>query len=399
MRYLAPHLPGIDIAPTNLPGDAGRAMLAALGDAPPNGMTIGWVITPTLPARMIDRGEPSLGKRIRLLGQVEREPIAFVSPASEPANSIQDIIQRASDDADAVPLGTPPAGSPPHLAALRLQVLAQTQLNIVTFPSSEAARQAVLDGNVSAAALGLSAAIGDLRDGHLTALGIAARRRFGPLPDTPVLDEGGIPLSAFITRGIGVPVGTPPDAVSVAGRCHSRGGPGRSLSASRQRRAGTTRPGRRAQTGWRRCEPNKRCSRSSGRPIPGCRRRAGNVPRASRHRGIRNDEAQADGTIPFLGPQVPGQMQRHPVGPRQQRIRQRTLLRPKHHRLQARPATLALHERSDRVCLPPHPVRPHHPSPMQHQNRFLVTGPERGKPFQMARNFEPLRRKPPACPQ
>jgi tripartite-type tricarboxylate transporter receptor subunit TctC len=214
VKYLAPHLPENDITPTNLPGDAGRAMLAALGDAPPNGMTIGWVITPTLPARMIDRGEPSLGKRIRLLGQIEREPIAFVSPSSEPANSIQDIIQRASDDADAVPLGTPPAGSPPHLAALRLQVLAQTQLNIVTFPSSEAARQAVLDGNVSAAALGLSTAIGDLRDGHLTALGIAARRRFGPLPDTPVLDEGGIPLSAFITRGIGVPVRTPPDAVA-----------------------------------------------------------------------------------------------------------------------------------------------------------------------------------------
>jgi tripartite-type tricarboxylate transporter receptor subunit TctC len=177
-------------------------------------MTVGWVITPTLPARMIDRGEPSLGKRIQLLGQIEREPIAFVSPASEPANSIQDIIQRASDDADAVPLGTPPAGSPPHLAALRLQVLAQTQLNIVTFPSSEAARRAALDGNVSAAALGLSAAIADLRDGHLTALGIASRRRFGLLPDTPVLDEGGIPLSAFITRGIGVPIGTPTDAVA-----------------------------------------------------------------------------------------------------------------------------------------------------------------------------------------
>lgn len=213
-RYLAPHLPGNDIAPTNLSGDAGRVMLAALGDAPPNGMTIGWVVTPTLPARMVDRGDPSLGKRIRLLGQIEREPIAFVSPASEPANSIQDIVQRASDDADAVPLGTPPAGSPPHLAALRLQVLAQTQLNIVTFPSSEAARQAVVDGNVSAAALGLSAAIGDLRAGNLTALGIAARRRFGLLPDTPVLDEGGIPLSAFITRGIGVPVGTPPDVAA-----------------------------------------------------------------------------------------------------------------------------------------------------------------------------------------
>ena len=212
--YLAPRLSGTDITLTNLPGDSGRAMLAALGTAAPDGMTTGWVVMPTLPARMIDRGEPSLGQRIQLLGQVEREPIAFVSQASEPANSIQDIIQRASDDADAVPLGTPPAGSPPHLAALRLQVLAQSQLNIVTFPSVGAARQAVLDGNVSAAALGLSAIIHDLGDGRLTALGIAARRRFGLLPDTPVLDEGGIPLSAFISRGIGVPAGTPPNIVA-----------------------------------------------------------------------------------------------------------------------------------------------------------------------------------------
>jgi tripartite-type tricarboxylate transporter receptor subunit TctC len=212
--FLAPHLPGFDIALHNLPGDAGRTMLAALGDAAPNGATIGWVVTPTLPARMIDRGEPSLGQRIQLLGQVEREPVAFVSPSKDPANTIQDIIQRASDDADAVPLGTPPAGSPPHLAALRLQVLAQTQLNIVTFPSAAAARQAVLAGNVSVAALGLSEVIGSIRDGNLTAIGIAARRRFGLLPDTPVLDEGGIPLSAFVRRGIAVPAGTPPELIA-----------------------------------------------------------------------------------------------------------------------------------------------------------------------------------------
>lgn len=208
---LGPHLPGTDFALTNVPGEAGRTMLAALGDAPPNGTVLGWVTTPTLPARMIDRDEPSLGQRIQLLGQIEREPIAFVSRSNDPATTIQDIIQRASDDADAVPLGTPPAGSPPHLAALRLQVLAQTQLNIVTFPSAAAALQAVLDGNVSAAALGLVDVIAPLRDGTLSAIGIAARRRFGLLPDTPVLDEGGIPLSAFVRCGVAVPAGTPAD--------------------------------------------------------------------------------------------------------------------------------------------------------------------------------------------
>ena len=214
VQVLAPLMPGTDITLTNLPGDAGRTMFAALGDAPANGTIVGWVVTPALPARMIDRDDQALGQRIRLLGQVEREPIAFVSPSSDPANSIQDIIQRASDDADAVPLGTPPPGSPPHLAALRLQVLAQTQLNIVTFPSAAAARQAVLAGNVSAAALGLSEVIGNLRAGDLSAIGIAARRRFGLLPDMPILDEGGIPLAAFIRRGIGVPAGTPLEALA-----------------------------------------------------------------------------------------------------------------------------------------------------------------------------------------
>lgn len=215
VSFLAPHLPGIDIIPRNLPGDSGRTMLTALGSAAPDGTTIGWVVTPTLLARILDRGDPSLSQRIQLIGEVEREPVAFVSPTTDPANAIQDIIRRASDDADAVPLGTPPAGSPPHLAALRLQVLAQTQLNIVTFPSSAAARQAVLAGNVSAAALGLSAVIGDIRDGSLSAIGIAARRRFGLLPDAPSLDEGGIPLSAFIRCGIAVPVGTPPDLIAL----------------------------------------------------------------------------------------------------------------------------------------------------------------------------------------
>lgn len=203
------HLDTIDIAMRNVPGGGGRAMLTALGEAPPDGATIGWVSTPSLPARMIDQNDPSLILRIRLLGQMEREPVAFVSPASDPVDSVQDIIQRAGNDADAVPLGTPPAGSPPHLAALRLQVLAQTRLNIVTFPSAAAAVQAVLAANVSAAALGLSDVIEGLRDGKLTAIGIAARRRFGVLPDTPVLNEAGVPLAAFIRRGIAVPSGTP----------------------------------------------------------------------------------------------------------------------------------------------------------------------------------------------
>jgi tripartite-type tricarboxylate transporter receptor subunit TctC len=208
---LESHWPGTGIGIRNLPGEAGWTMLTALASAPPTGSVLGWVSTPNICARMIDRGDPGLIDRIQLLGLVQREPVAFVSPSADPVESVQDLIRRAADDADAAPLATPPAGSPPHLTALRLQGLAQTRLNIITFPSAAAAAQAVLAGNVSAAALGLSEVIDGIRDGDLYAIGIAARRRFGLLPDTPVLNEAGIPLSAFIGRGIALPAGAPVD--------------------------------------------------------------------------------------------------------------------------------------------------------------------------------------------
>ncbi|MBN8873699.1 MAG: hypothetical protein J0H67_12745 [Rhodospirillales bacterium] len=210
--FLSQRLDGAEIAIRNLPGEAGLVALNALAAAPPTGATVGWVSAPNLPARMVDHAADGLLGRLTLIGAIEREPIAFVSPAAAPLDSVQDIVRRAAEDADAVPIGTPPAGSPPHLAALRLQLLTQTRLNIVTFPSALAARQAVIAGNVAAAALGLSDAIGALREDKLAGIGIAARARAGMLPDLPVLNEAGVPLSATIRRGLAVPVGVP-DAV------------------------------------------------------------------------------------------------------------------------------------------------------------------------------------------
>jgi tripartite-type tricarboxylate transporter receptor subunit TctC len=156
---------------------------------------------------MVDRGIDDLMQRITLVGAVAKEPIAVVSPAATPLSSVQDIVARAAEDAEAVPLGTPPPGSPPHLAALRLQVLAGTRLNIVAFPSAAAARQAAVAGNVAAAALGLSSAIEELREGKLVGLGIAAANRSDVFPDLPPLRDSGLDLSAMIRRGLAAPAG------------------------------------------------------------------------------------------------------------------------------------------------------------------------------------------------
>jgi tripartite-type tricarboxylate transporter receptor subunit TctC len=211
--FLARHLPSTDIDVRNIQGSAGLAAARALAEAAPAGSVLGWVATPTLPARMVDRGGGDLMQHIVLLGAVQKEPICIVSPAATPLVSVQDIVERSADDAGAVPLGTPPPGSPPHLAALRLQSIAGTRLNIVAFPSAEAARQAAVAGNVAAAALSLSNAIGELREGRLVGLGIAAKNRADVFPDMPPLRDSGLDLSAVIYRGLAAPAGLPQDMV------------------------------------------------------------------------------------------------------------------------------------------------------------------------------------------
>jgi tripartite-type tricarboxylate transporter receptor subunit TctC len=207
--FLTRHLAFTDIDIRNIQGSAGLAAARMLADASPTGGVLGWVATPTLPARMVDRGADDLMQHIILLGAVQKEPICIVSPAATPLSSVQDIVERSADDAGAVPLGTPPPGSPPHLAALRLQSIAGTRLNIVAFPSAEAARQAAVAGNVAAAALSLSNAIGELREGRLVGLGIAAKSRADVFPDMPPLRDSGLDLSAVIYRGLAAPAGLP----------------------------------------------------------------------------------------------------------------------------------------------------------------------------------------------
>jgi tripartite-type tricarboxylate transporter receptor subunit TctC len=204
--FLERHIPGAEVVVENRPGEGGLVAYRALAAAPADGTVLGWIATPSLPARTVDRpGADTVMQRLQLIAAVQKEPIAFVSSSESPLTSAQDIVTRSSENAEAMPLGTPPAGSPPHLAALRLQAISGTPLNIVAFPSPSAARQAALDGTVAAACLGLGDAINCLRGGRLSGLGLAARNRSDAFPDMPALRESGLIMSAFVRRGLAAP--------------------------------------------------------------------------------------------------------------------------------------------------------------------------------------------------
>ncbi len=200
--FLARYLPGTDITMTNLPGEDGLAACQAMLRAPPDGTALLWAATPALTAACLAADQAALLDSIGFLAALRTEPIVFVATARSKLVTCADLLHNADLRGPAKPLATPPAGSPGHLAALRLQELSRTPLAIITFPSSVAARAAARGGTACAAALVLSDVIDELRAGLLIGLGLTAPTMVAGLPTIPPVAYAGVELSMTVRRGV-----------------------------------------------------------------------------------------------------------------------------------------------------------------------------------------------------
>jgi tripartite-type tricarboxylate transporter receptor subunit TctC len=165
---------------------------------------VGVLTTPLILARAVETSEASPLSRISPLAALIEEPVILVT-APGGAGSVEAL----RDAAPGVALGTPPAGTGPHLAGLRLAEGAG--LPLLVFPSASAARQAAAAGHVAAAVLTLPDAIGYLRDNRLVALGVASSRRIALLPDLPTLREAGLEALGATRRGFALSPEAPPE--------------------------------------------------------------------------------------------------------------------------------------------------------------------------------------------
>jgi tripartite-type tricarboxylate transporter receptor subunit TctC len=200
--FLERHLPGAQIAVVNRPGESGLAAARSLATAAPDGHVLGAVATPLLLARAIAAGEAALLDRLDFLGAIAEEPVLLVGhPALAP-----DLAALQAQGEQAL-LGTPPAGGAAQLAGLAFA--RAWPLTLLAFANAQAARQAVIAGNVAAAMLALPEALAALRDDRLVGLGLAAAGRCPLLPELPTLREQGIPVQVAAYRGFALPAGTP----------------------------------------------------------------------------------------------------------------------------------------------------------------------------------------------
>ena len=185
----------------------GRHGLDALGELAQAGRrkVVGVLTTPLILARAVETAEASPLSRISPLAALIEEPVILVA-APGGAGSVEALRDAAPAG---VAIGTPPAGTGPHLTGLRLADSAG--LPLLVFPTAAAARQAAAAGHVAAAVLTLPDAIGYLRDERLVALGVASSRRIALLPDLPTLREAGLEALGATRRGFALSPDAPPE--------------------------------------------------------------------------------------------------------------------------------------------------------------------------------------------
>jgi len=126
------------------------------------------------------------------------------------ASNVPELVALAKSKPGALNYGSAGNGTPPHLAAELFKRTAGIEAAHVPFKGGGAMMQALLGGHVQYCIEGLTAALPQVRAGHLRALGVTGAQRASSLPDVPTIAEAGVPGYQFTGwTGVVAPTGTP----------------------------------------------------------------------------------------------------------------------------------------------------------------------------------------------
>jgi tripartite-type tricarboxylate transporter receptor subunit TctC len=144
------------------------------------------------------------------IGLVASTPIIVVTHPSLPAKSLTDLIALAKKDPGKYSAGTPPAPTVNYFAAELFNVMAGTQITVVTYKGTGPLTNDLLGGHVQIGFNTIPASVSNIAAGALNGIAVAATTRSSALPNVPTAAESGLPgFEAVQYYGLAAPAGTP----------------------------------------------------------------------------------------------------------------------------------------------------------------------------------------------
>jgi tripartite-type tricarboxylate transporter receptor subunit TctC len=175
--------------------------------ATPDGYTIVMLLTGISLAA--DPGY-DVNKDFAPIGVVASTPIIVDTNPALPAKSLGDIIALAKKEPGKLAAGTPPAPTLNYFAAELFNLMAGTDITVVTYKGTGPLTNDLLGNHVSLGFNTIPASVSNIAAGQLRGIAVAAPVRSAALPDVPTAAESGLPgFEAIQYYGLAAPAGTP----------------------------------------------------------------------------------------------------------------------------------------------------------------------------------------------
>lgn len=117
----------------------------------------------------------------------------MVVAASNPANTVADVIAQARAKPDQLTYGSSGVGSSLHMSGVILEQRTGIKLQHVPYRGAPAAVLAVINGEVTMGFFNAPTVLGQIKAGKLKALAVTTKDRSVMLPDVPTMMEAGVP--------------------------------------------------------------------------------------------------------------------------------------------------------------------------------------------------------------
>lgn len=206
---------GVQIVVQNVEGAGGTVGSGEVAGADSDGYTVlmHHIGMSTAPALYADLGFDPL-EDFETIGLVTEVPMTIVARNDFEPETLEDLIDHVSDNADSVTLANAGIGAASHLCGLLFQDALDVSLQEVPYEGTGPALTDLVGGQVDFMCDQTTNTSGQINAGEVKAYAVTTPERVESLPDLPTTAEAGLPeLEVAVWHGLYVPAGTPEEVV------------------------------------------------------------------------------------------------------------------------------------------------------------------------------------------